>query len=57
MKRIPEGCKLVAVDGGDGFELEVCDKNGNCVAILAWPDKWPKIMATSDLEKYGFEIA
>jgi hypothetical protein len=38
----PEGCTLLAVDTGDGWELEVGypendERGGEAVALLAWP--------------------
>ena len=52
----PEGCKLLAVWGGDGWCLEVLDPTTNgCLAILEWPDSWPEIMTADQLRKAGFE--
>lgn len=57
IKEVPEGCKLVAVWGGDGWLLEVNTQEGDCVAILEWPKAWPDSMTSEQLEKIGFEIA
>lgn len=55
-REIPEGCKLVAHDTGDGWYLAVEDRNGKEVAILAWPKSWPEKIFPDDLRKFGFEI-
>lgn len=54
-----ENCRLVAAHGGDGWSLEahtqIDGQLEECVAMLAWPEAWPKTMTTEQLEKCGFE--
>jgi hypothetical protein len=52
---IPENCKLVAAHTGEGWSLEVHGKNGETVALLAWPESWPSEMMAFDLKQFGFE--
>lgn len=52
-----EECKLVAVDTGDGWSLEVHAPWGEVIAFLAWPKSWPETMTNIMLEAAGFEIA
>jgi hypothetical protein len=52
---IPENCKLVAAHTGEGWSLEVHNKNGETVALLAWPESWHSEMMAFDLEQFGFE--
>jgi hypothetical protein len=52
---IPEDCKLIAHNTGDGWYLGVVDKDGDDIAILYWPyDDQSK--SAKELEAYGFEI-
>lgn len=57
---VPEGCKLVAHDTGDGWflhlqdcvtNLRVGDENG-----LPWPKTWPAWVSAGWLKTMGFEI-
>jgi hypothetical protein len=53
----PEGCILAACWSGDGWNLEVVRPGTlECVALLAWPESWPKTMTAEQLGKFGFEI-
>ena len=52
---IPEDCILVAHNTGDGWYLAVEDKEGNEIAILAWPFG-DHTKTSKDLEGYGFKI-
>lgn len=51
-----EDCRLVAVWTGEGWSLEVQDRNHVAVALLAWPESWGQTMTNSELEACGFEI-
>jgi hypothetical protein len=49
------------VDTGDGWCLQVGypyghEKEGEPVALLAWPDSWPENMTATELTKAGFEV-
>lgn len=57
----PEGCTLLAVDTGEGWELEVGyplghENEGEAVALLAWPPSWPEQMTSAKLTEFGFEV-
>jgi hypothetical protein len=56
MKPIPEGCKLVAANTGDGWSLEVF-YGDECIAMIEWPESWPGIMSSDKLKEYGWEVA
>ncbi len=56
---IPEGCNLVAVADGSGDEAELSlrvEKDGEAVALLAWPKSWPEKVTRQKVEQYGFEF-
>jgi len=55
-EKIPEGCTLVAISTGDGWELDVRDLEGEVVAMLAWPKAFGDEKTTEDLRAMGFEI-
>jgi hypothetical protein len=54
MNKIPEGCKLIACYTGDGWSLEVHDGE-TVIAYLAWPDKWPMVLSSKEIQEKGFE--
>ena len=53
----PEGCRLVACHDGEGWGLEVHDRDGKFVAMLAWPEEWPESVDATFLTNAGFEVA
>lgn len=53
---IPENCKLIAHNTGDGWYLAVQDIPGEDIAILAWPWGDEEKKNAKQLEEYGFEI-
>lgn len=53
----PEDCNLVAVHDGRGESatwLLTVEKDGEMVAILAWPKDWPSRVNGAFLRKRGF---
>jgi hypothetical protein len=53
---MPESCRLVAIDTGEGYALEVQDSTGETIAELAWPESWPDIVSPAYLTVAGFKI-
>jgi hypothetical protein len=53
---LPENCKLVAHNTGDGWFLGVQTAEGDDVCELAWPKKVPWSLTAADLERFGFEV-
>lgn len=51
----PEGCELVACHDGEGWSLTV-EYDGDTIAILKWPDYWPKTQTGEELQAKGFVI-
>lgn len=56
----PEGCRLVAVIDGSGSTstvgLYVEDSGGETVAMLKWPDSWPRTASSEFLRQSGFDV-
>ena len=53
---VPENCRLVAHNTGDGWALVVENRDRDVVCYLAWPKNWPDWLTAADLECFGFEV-
>jgi hypothetical protein len=53
---LPENCTLVAHDTGDGWCLAVEDAEHSTIAMLAWPEAWPRTQTAVQRLLKGFVI-